>query len=165
MDSSGGYSHRLFQQPELFHSANEVENHIGLIVLFRKYSDKNVIWDEFINYFRGTGWSKIPPIFVYFLAHIPWHMDIWGGRDKITHESRIYGKSLIGTFDKDDVVKLLRFIDENGLNRGSIGQSVEAIISLVPERRAIFQEISTDEDLPISLREWVDILRMYRPTL
>ncbi|NQU31343.1 MAG: DUF4365 domain-containing protein [Anaerolineae bacterium] len=149
---------------ELFYSPNEDENYVGLIILFRKYSDRNVVWDEFIEYFRESEISKIPNIFIYFLAHIPWHMDIFGGRDKITHESRDYGKSLINTFGKDEVVKLLQFIDENGIDRGAIGQSVEAIISSIPERQAILDEISKDDEIPISLREWVDVIRMYRPS-
>lgn len=150
---------------ELFHSTNKDEHYVGLIILFRKYSDRNVVWDEFVKYFCETESSKIPKIFIYFLAHIPWHMDIFGGRDKITCESRDYGQSLINTFGKDEVVKLLQFIDENGIDRGSIGQSVEAIVSSIPERRAILDEISRDGDLPISLREWVDVIRMYRLSL
>jgi len=149
---------------ELFHSTNEVENYVGLIILFRKYSDRNVVWDEFIKYFRETEFSKIPNFFVYFLAHIPWHMDIFGGKDKITRESRDYGKSLIDTFGKDEVVKLIQFFDENGIDRGSIGQSIEAIISSIPKRRAILYEISRDDDIPLSLREWVSVIRTYRPS-
>jgi hypothetical protein len=147
---------------ELFHSTNQGENYVGLIILFRKYSNRNDVWDEFIKYFRETEISKIPDIFIYFLAHIPWHMDIFGGIDKITRESRDYGKSLIDTFGKDDVLKLLQFIDENGIGRGSIGQSVEAIVSSIPMRQTILDEISKDDDLPISLREWAGVIRMFK---
>jgi hypothetical protein len=148
---------------ELFHSHNQDESYVGLIILFRNHTDMNIVWDAFIDYFRVRDVTQIPPIFVYFLAHIPWHMDIFGGNDKITDASREHAKSLIDTFRKDDVVKLLGFIDENGLNRGSIGQSVEAIISSMQERRTLLAEISLDQSLAIEIREWVDIIRMYRP--
>lgn len=143
---------------DLFHSTNKGEFSVGLLTLFRKYSDKIIVWDAFINYFRKTESSLIPSMFIYFLAHIPWHMDIFGGGDKITPESRHYVEGVINSFGKGEVIKLIQFIDENGIDRGSVGQSVVAIISSISERNAILAGIMIDETLPLEIREWANVL-------
>jgi hypothetical protein len=129
------------------------ETYLGLNVLFREYSDRNETWLEFYNFFRNKPIDDIPPIFPYFLAHIPWHGDIFGGRDKITSESRDYAKNIFCRFDKDDYVKLLKFIDENGITRGSIGQNIEAIISSIEGSVDLLSNIIKDESLDIEIRE------------
>ncbi len=58
------------------------------------------------------------------------------------------------TFNKPDIIKLLEFIDEeNMISRGSIGQSVEAIISSLPNCDALLIEIINDKEISMFLRE------------
>jgi len=146
----------------LFRSANYDESFLGLIVLFRTYTNRNSVWDEFISYFRQRNVSDIPKIFAYFLAHIPWHHDIWGGSDSITTESREHGRSLIASFGKADVVKLLSLIDEKGIGRGTIGQSVEAIVSSIPQSTAYLADIIRDDELDLRIREYASLIYAYK---
>lgn len=147
---------------ELFNSDQQEEKEIGLVVLFRLYTDKKIVWDAFLDYFLNGNVDNIPPKFIYYLAHIPWHMDIFGGRDKITVETREYATTLIKQFSIPEIIKLLSFIDKNGIERGSVGQSVEAIISSIPNYKDFLIEITRDETFSLVLREWADVIRMYR---
>jgi hypothetical protein len=146
---------------DLFHSSIQDESNLGLYILFRLYSDRNDVWDEFIAYFRKQSFEKIPGMFAYYLAHIPWHGDIAGGRDKITDESKAYARGLLESFAKTDVVKLLSLIDENGIGRGTVGQSVEAIISLIQDSNIYLAEIAQDNNLPLPIREFAALIFTY----
>ena len=144
----------LSESIELLESTNNDEIYIGIITLFRKYTDLPIVWDKFIDFFQQNDISRIPVIFIYFLAHIPWHGDIYGGRDKITTESRNYANSLIQNLTKNDFIKLLQFVDENGFERGSTGQSVDAIIKSITGYKSILDSIVIDETIESEIREY-----------
>lgn len=146
---------------DLFHSGYKDESNLGLYLLSRLHSDKNEVWDEFITFLRNTPTSNIPGVLVYYLAHIPWHGDILGGKDKITAGSRIYARNLIARFTKADVIKLLGVIDENGVSRGTIGQSVEAIVSIVSNSDKYLVEIVQDNSLSLPIREYAALIYTY----
>jgi len=59
-----------------FHSENPAENYLGLVSLFRKWPNNLEVWDWFIDYFKSKSVSDVPPIIIYYFAHIPWHGDI-----------------------------------------------------------------------------------------
>jgi len=147
---------------ELFHSECYDESFLGLLVLFREHTDNNLTWDEFINYLRDRHVNDIPKMFPYILAHIPWHQDIWGGHDKITSESREYAKSLFASFEKADFVKLLQLIDDDGIARGTVGQSIETIISSIQKSMDYLAEIIKDANLPLEIRERASLIYAYK---
>src|SRR5271168_3104538 len=69
-------------------------------------------------------------------------------------ETRGYARQLLSRFGKPEVIKLLSCIEEEtGIERGSIGQSVEAIVTSLPEVGPILASISGDSDLPAFTRE------------
>lgn len=147
---------------ELFKSKNPEELYLGLYTLFKKYADKNEVWELFINYFRNNPVNEIPDSLIYFLAIIPWHPDIVFYKDSYIAESRSYGKTLINKFNKEDIIKLLHFIDEEDMIvRGSLGQSVEAIISSIPNFLEYLEEIIKDQTIEINLREFAAIIYAY----
>lgn len=116
-----------------FHSEDPAENYLGLLSLFRRFPNNLEVWDWFIDFFRSKNVSDIPPILIYYFAHIPWHEDIWYRGEKIKDETKAHVKKHFEAFSKADVIKLLEFVhEENMISRGSIGQSVEAIISSLP---------------------------------
>lgn len=138
----------------LFRSPKPDESYLGLIVLFRRYPNVREVWDEFIQHFIDKRPEDIPPIMIYFLAHIPSHGDIMYVGETVTGETQVYGKKLFARFGREEVIKLLRFIDEeNFISRGAIGQSVEAIISLLPDNGAILKGIVVDESIDAFLRD------------
>lgn len=147
---------------ELLRSKNPDESFLGLIVLFREHTDNNLTWDEFVSYLRGKSVKDIPKLFPYILAHIPWHQDIWGGRDKITPESREHAKKLFTSFGKEDYVKLLQLIDHEGVARGTVGQSIEAIISSIQESGNYLEKIVVDVNLPLEIRERASLIYAYK---
>jgi hypothetical protein len=55
-------------------------------------------------------------------------------------------------FTKQDVIKLLSFIGENGIGRGTLGQHVLEITLLVNNRKSILEEILFDSSLDFELR-------------
>lgn len=147
---------------ELFESSNPDEFYLGLYTLFKKYADKYEVWDLFVDYFQEHSISDIPEPLVYYLSVIPWHPDIFFSKDSYTPESRNYGKTLINKFTKIDIIKLLHFIDEeNMISRGSLGQSVEAIVSSVPNFQTYLEEIIKDNLLHIQIREFAAIILAY----
>ncbi len=82
--------------------------------------------------------------------------------DSYTSESREYGKTLIKKFEIDDIIKLLYFVDEeNMISRGSLGQSVEAIVSIIPNFSNYLESIIKNKGLEISIREAAAVIYAY----
>ena len=62
---------------KLFKSDKADEFFLGLHTLFNRYAYKNEVWDQFIEYFNTQPFENLPIILIYYLAHIPWHPDLW----------------------------------------------------------------------------------------
>ncbi len=147
---------------QLFVSSNPDELYLGLYTLFKKYADKNEVWKLFVNFFQNHTVDTIPEPLVYYLSVIPWHPDMLFYKDTHTQESRDYGKTLIEKFGKDEIFKLLHFVDEeNMISRGSLGQSVEAIVASVPNFLLYIEEIIRDKRIEIKLREVAAVILAY----
>jgi hypothetical protein len=96
----------------------------------------------------------MPNHLVYYLAHIPGHSDIFYHGEQINQETREYARNLLSRLGYDEVVKLLSLIDpENSISRGSIGQSVEAILSSLPASDALLREAVHSSGLDVFVRE------------
>jgi hypothetical protein len=146
----------------LFCSYKEDEFYLGLYILFKRYAYLNEVWELFVEFFKQRSIEDIPGKVVYYLAYIPWHGDIFSFRDSFTQESRRYGQALIDKFGKAEILKLLTFIDEeNMIQRGTLGQSVEAIISSVPNVDKYLEEIIRDKNVELSLREYAAIIHAF----
>jgi hypothetical protein len=138
----------------LLQSSKLDEAYLGIMVLFRRYPNDFKVWDEFVRFIRERATLEIPPVLVYFIAHIPWHGDIIHTGEAISPLTREHGEKLLTKFGVYEVVKLLSLIDpETSISRGSIGQSVEAIISSLPKREWLLQKIVDTDDLDLFIRE------------
>lgn len=147
---------------QLFVSSNPDELYLGLYTLFKKYADKNEVWKLFVDFFQKHTVDEIPEPLVYYLSVIPWHPDMLFYNDTHTQESRDYGKTLIETFAEDDIFKLLHFVDEeNMISRGSLGQSVEAIVASVPNYLLHLEKIIRDKRIEIKIREVAAVILAY----
>lgn len=147
---------------KLFASSNSDEIYLGLYSLFKKYADKNEVWKLFVDYFQTHPVIEIPEPLVYYLSVIPWHPDMLFYKDSHTEESRKYGKTLIQQFDIEEILKLLYFVDEeNMISRGSLGQSVEAIIAIIPDFSNYLKEIIIDSTNDINIREVAAVIYAY----
>ncbi len=97
---------------------------------------------------------------VYVLRHIPGHGDIWWHRgNEIEHAVRKGAAALITKhFGREEVVTLLEAVDEEGFQRGTIGQSIHAIIGIVRDFDALLRAVAFDrtgEDLPRCAALWL----------
>jgi hypothetical protein len=147
---------------ELFISEKADEFFLGLYTLYKKYADRNDTWSLFIDYFQTKDIERIPNFLIYILAHLPWHPDIAYFNGTMTNQSQDYGKRVIKTFGKSEILKLLAFIDEeNSIARGTIGQSVEAIISIIDDFHLHLKEIINDSTVPLNIREYAGLILAY----
>jgi hypothetical protein len=138
----------------LFRSSNPDERQLGLVVLFRRYPNQTDAWDAFVDLLVTAPTGSIPPGLIYYLAHIPWHGDIFYRGETITAATREHVHKLLSTFGRPEVLKLLHFIDqENMISRGTLGQSVEAIITSLPEPTPFLKAIAEDSSIPLFRRE------------
>lgn len=137
----------------LFDSKHYDEVYLGMIVLFRRFVNQKIIWEKFLSYFVSHDVKDIPYLMIYYFAHIPWHGDIGYFGEPISEEIKEFVQSRFDCFDSEAIIKLLEFIDEeSGISRGSIGQSVEAIISSISNVSEILKSIIKTKQLPILVR-------------
>ncbi|MDP8219628.1 MAG: DUF4365 domain-containing protein [Candidatus Theseobacter exili] len=143
----------------LLRSHHEDELLLGMVVLFRRFCNKRETWDAFVEYFISHAADKIPGMLIYFFAHVPWHGDIWGFGEQLTEETRTYVRGKFASLGKTGLIKLLSMVDEeNMIARGTIGQSVEAIVSSLPNCVTLLSEVLKDKTLPLFIREVAGII-------
>ena len=69
-------------------------------------------------------------------------------------KTREFGRKLFPErFGRRELIKLLDCIDENGIDRSSIEQSVVAIIECLDESGPMLASVSRDRWLPVATRE------------
>lgn len=150
------------QAMSFFLSSNSDEFNVGIHVLFSHYGHVNSVWDLFVKCFLERSKADIPLVLLHYLSYCPWHADLVFRGESFTVDSRKYGRQLLSAFGKSEVVKLLSFIkSEMDLDRGRIGQSVEAIISVVSSRDSILESIILDVNLPFNIREYAGVIYAY----
>lgn len=147
------------QALRLARSGKVDEMYLGLLVLFRRFPNVLAAWDELVRAFVERPTSEIPPVLIYWLAHIPWHGDIFGYGEPISQATRKYANGLLATFTTEDVIKLLSFIDpEAQIGRGTLGQSVEAVVSALPRSAAMLRTIVGASEVDLQLREYAALI-------
>jgi len=143
-------------------SDSSTMQHIGLQSLFCGYRNEPEIWEYLISVFKGKNQTDIHPYLVYLLSLIPGHGDIfWHSENTIADSTRKEIRSKIAEFEKNDVKKLLGFVGDDGIQRGTLGQCVEAIISLVQGNVRILREITEGETDEYPVRSIALILLVY----
>lgn len=143
----------------LIRSTKLDEAYLAIVVLFRRYPNTPRVWDEFVDFLRKRAADQIPPLLIYFLAHIPGHQDIAYFGELLSPETRAYARSMLSELEYPHVIKLLSLIDrENSICRGSIGQSVEAIISSLPGCGAMLRRATRDAGIDPFARECAGLI-------
>jgi hypothetical protein len=113
---------------KLFMSDDYEESDLGLYTIFNNYRNEEIVWKEMISFLNSEQGYKISNRLISNLAHIPWHGDIFHYGEKIRPDIKEYAKIELSKISIDTVVKLIELIDDNGISRGTIGQSIEAIL-------------------------------------
>jgi hypothetical protein len=135
---------------EQFANTSDVESCLlGLRTLFSFHRDKSATWYYIINSFRNFSEHDMLRDLVYVLTHIPGHGDIfWGARNRIDAEIRVHALGVMrAVFGRDEATALARSIDEDGLQRGTIGQSAHAIINEIRGKEGLLEAIAFDARL------------------
>ncbi len=138
----------------LLESDSADERLLGLRVAFRRYPNLRHTWDAMVELFLSRPRGDLPGLLIYFFAHVPWHGDIFGFGEQLSKDTRDYAQSLFDSFGEPEVVKLLAFIDEDTMiSRGSLGQSVEAVVSTLKSGIQLCGQIANDESITMFARE------------
>lgn len=135
------------------------EVYLGIRILFRRYQDEEVVWDRLIGFFRNRSRDEIPPILIYWISHVPGHGDIFYYGTTMGEKTRSYARAVLAAFDVNDVIKLLSFIDpEEQIGRGTLGQSVEAIISSLPNSANMLREVIRMSAVDMTIRDFAALI-------
>ena len=110
-----------------------------------KYINEEKTWNTFLDYIQEKEAHEIPHKLIYYLAHIPWHPDIWYSGNNISNNIKVLVLNKIYNYNKATVIKLLSIIGDNMICRGSIGQSIEAILSKVKNINSYLADIITED--------------------
>lgn len=130
----------------LLESENIDEIYIGVNSLAIRYADKKETWDKLIDVFRKNTDYDLTSEIIFYISYIFGHGDLWGQLN-FSKESKQYAKEIINKLNINEVIKILNVIDENGIERGTIGQCVEAIVSNIDNSDKLLKEIIKNEDL------------------
>ena len=135
----------------------------GLRSLFSFHRQRNASWYYLISSFRNFRNHPLLRTLVIALCHIPGHGDIFWHKGNITDEPiRKTALSFMKEqFDRNDVISLLEAVDENGFERGSIGQCVHAIVDVVKGRDENLVSIAFDESIAEETRFSAILLLIY----
>ena len=128
--------------------------------LFSFHRERTSTWFYLICTFQLFGGHPAFQFLVQLLSLLPGHPDIFWHSDNIFAES-IKSQAvevLKGCFGKKEVRLLLSAIDENGIQRGCIGQGVHSIITIVTEYENILEDIAFDAKEEESVRHWAILI-------
>lgn len=141
---------------------NEMLMYDGAKSLFFNHRNRNITWFVLINCYSTVDYKLLFDL-TLILCHVPGHGDIWWSDKNIINDTvRTYAKQLIqNMFKKNEVTRLLSVVDENGFGRGTIGQCVESIISIIPDKTEILKEITFDYTIDEDKRIEALILLLY----
>ena len=138
----------------LIDSHRPSETYLGLLVLFRRHMNDHAVWDRLVSLFKSLPVDDIPPVWIYWLAHIPGHGDIRYDGQAPSQDTRTYVRALFARFGYAEVVKLLEMIDpEDQIGRGTVGQSVEAIVSSLPSAAEFLRQVISATGVSMPVRE------------
>ena len=127
---------------------------VGLSSLLNNFRQLNKIWDLFFDLFMDRPLESISGYLVYILSLIPGHPDIyWHAGNTLEESQRLSLEDKIKQMRPEFFKRLLYFVDENGFYRGSLGQCVEAIISITPQKISFLKTISEDNSNDIKIRK------------
>lgn len=139
------------------------EKVMAVSLLMRKYVDKIESWDRCIAMLKEESDEKLLIEIIKYLSYIPGNPDLWGDLD-YSLETKEYAKELIKTVDKKTMIKMFK-LTENGIERGTIGQCIESLISIIPDNENTLTEIVSENHYNyVGINAFL-ILSYYNPKL
>lgn len=132
---------------------DDVESqYIGIKSLFTYHRNKYASWFILLNYFKCCKDDYLRRNLIYVISHIAGgHGDIFWHKGNIINQDIVTKvKKLINQIWGESEFKLLleSINEEEGIQRGSIGQSIYSIIDLFKNRDTLLLKAAFDEEIP-----------------
>jgi hypothetical protein len=126
----------------------------GLGALFAYHRHQPATWYYLISCISNYRGHPILRPLVARLCHIPGHGDIfWSKRNTIDEEVRRSALLMMRErFDRKDALTLLSVIDDAGVDRGTIGQSVHTLVDAMADPTGVMESIAIDPSLDERIR-------------
>lgn len=118
----------------------------GLSALFAYHRHQPATWYYLISCISNYRNHPVIRSLVVRLCHIPGHGDVfWSKRNIIGEEVRRSALLMMKErFDRRDALTLLSAIDDAGIDRGTIGQCVHALVDTMADTPGIMESIAVD---------------------
>lgn len=132
---------------ESFSVREDVERCLdGLGALFSYHRHQPATWYYLISCISNYRGHPILRPLVARLGHIPGHGDIfWSKQNTIDEKGRRHALLMMRErFDRRDALTLLSVIDDAGVDRGTIGQCVHALVDTMADTAEVMESIATD---------------------
>lgn len=143
--------------------ASPAERLGALKSLFSYHRNRAATWCYVASLLRSIESPKLLAPMVRALSHLPGHGDIWWGKsNEIEAAAKLGGLAFMRlTFGREEVIQLLRVVDENGFVRGSIGQAAHCLIGLCRAPAETLRSIAFDPALSEDVRYAAIFLFVY----
>lgn len=131
---------------------------IKSLFYFHRFQEES--WYYLISQFILERDSKIERLLIFILSHLISRNDQFWHKDNFIPDAVIeFGRQEIKRlFGVNELYKLLKHIDEAGITRGSLGQSIAPIIDFVPDKIESLKKIILNSDTPEDIRAWAGII-------
>jgi hypothetical protein len=149
---------------KLLASNNLVESRFSAIkALFNFHRNDKETWFYLIHHFAREQDSNTQKYLTYLMSHIVGHPDIFWHKNNIIEETtrRYAYKTIQQTFAQQETTLLITNIDENGIERGTIGQGIHAIIEIIPRRIDYLKNIIIKGDVTEEAKTNAAIIIIY----
>jgi hypothetical protein len=128
--------------------------------LFYFHRDCKESWYYIIHQFRFEEDKVVQFQILSKLRFLIVHGDqYWHQGNFIPEDVLDFSRNLIRTtYSNHEIDRLLDFIDEGGITRGSIGQDVYPLIDLIPEKIETLTSIAQNRETPAMKRFWATVI-------
>jgi hypothetical protein len=135
----------------------------GLRALFAYHRQQIAAWYYMISCLSNYRGHAVLPFLIARLCHIPGHGDIaWSNRNIINEDIRRQARAFMRErLDRRDAITMLEAIDDRGIDRGTIGQCVHAIIEVMDSSAATMESIALDRSVQDQARYSAALLALY----
>jgi len=133
---------------ESFSMRDDVEQCFdGLRALVTYHRQKAATWYYLISCLSNYREHSVLRPLIAHLCHIPGHGDIFWSKGNLIDDQVRCGalRFMRERFDRQDALTMLSAIDDAGIDRGTIGQCVHALVDTMSDTLGIMESIAVDQ--------------------
>jgi hypothetical protein len=139
---------------EFANSQDQTVHYVGIRSLFYGYRNEERAWDVLENILKERPTENTDKYLAHIFAHIIGHGDIWWNEyNTIDENIKSVLRRRYRNADQELIIPLLRMVEDNNFERGSIGQDVYAIIDLLVSNGSMkLLKIINNKNIELSTR-------------